>query len=66
MVTSFGELVTEDFSWTNFTKFGINVAGLAIKANPIGLTVSLTIGIIDATGYLDKGLNYIYNENTLE
>ena len=64
VVTSFGELMTEDFSWTNLAKFGINVGSLALKANPIGATVSLTIGLLDATGYLEEGLNWAFNEDT--
>ena len=64
MITSTAVLFTEDFRWTNLTKVGINLGSLALKANPVGLTISLGVGLLDYTGYLDKGLNYIYNENT--
>jgi hypothetical protein len=66
VVTSVGVLLTEDFSWTNLTKVGINLGSLALKANPVGLTISLGIGLLDYTGLLDKGLNYVYNENTIK
>ncbi|MBX2901902.1 MAG: hypothetical protein KF775_19810, partial [Cyclobacteriaceae bacterium] len=64
VITSTAVLFTDDFSWTNLTKVGINLGSLALKANPVGLTISLGVGLLDYTGYLDKGLNYIYNENT--
>ena len=64
VVTSFGELVTEPFSWTNVGKFGINLGSLALKANPVGLTISLGIGLADHTGLTERGLNLLFNENT--
>jgi hypothetical protein len=63
VVTS-GMILWNDPSFTNLTKFGINVGSLFLKANPVGLTISLGVGLLDYTGYLDKGLNYIYNEKT--
>lgn len=63
IVTS-GMVLWNDPSLTNLTKFGINIGTMFLKANPLGLTVSLGVGLLDYTGYLDKGLNYIYNENT--
>ena len=62
VITSGVTLYAEDFSYTNLAKFGINVGSLFLKANPIGLGVSLTIGVLDASGYLDEGLNYVFDE----
>ena len=63
VVTS-GMVLWNDPNLTNLTKFGINAGTLFLKANPLGLTISLGVGLLDYTGYLDRGLNYIYNENT--
>ncbi len=65
VVTS-GMILWNDPNLTNLTKFAINAGSLFLKANPVGLTISLGIGLLDATGYLDIGLNYIYNENTIK
>jgi hypothetical protein len=65
VITSFGVFMTEDFSLTNLTKFGINLGSLALKANPVGLTISLGVGLLDYTGVLDQGLNYVFNEDTI-
>ncbi|RQO79683.1 hypothetical protein DBR40_01610 [Pedobacter sp. KBW01] len=64
VVTSVVELMSEDFSYTNLAKVGINVASLFIKSNPIGLGVSLTLGVLNATGVTEKALNYVFNEKT--
>ncbi|MEJ7646773.1 MAG: RHS repeat-associated core domain-containing protein, partial [Chryseolinea sp.] len=63
IVTS-GMVLWNDPNLTNLTKFGINAGAMFLKANPLGLTISLGVGLLDYTGYLDKGLNYIYNKNT--
>ncbi|WP_156131491.1 hypothetical protein [Pedobacter kyungheensis] len=64
VVTSVVELMSEDFSYTNLAKVGINVASLFLKSNPIGLGVSLTLGVLNATGVTEKALNYVFNEKT--
>ncbi len=64
MVTSLGEIYEDGLTWTNGTKALINIGLLGVKANPLGLTVSLGVGLLDYTGYLDQGLNYIYSEGS--
>jgi hypothetical protein len=66
VVTSGIELVTEDFSYTNLAKFGLNVGTVFLKANPIGLGVSLTLGVLNYSGLTEKGLNYLFHENTIK
>ncbi|HOT15968.1 MAG TPA: hypothetical protein PK252_14515, partial [Bacteroidales bacterium] len=39
--------------WLNVGKVGIDGALMIMKSNPVGLTISVGYGVLDASGYLD-------------